>query len=79
MSMPSLPHNGGSSKSLLMFGSDAVGPLTSAPNQLVSNLFFFFFFIVPLLRFQARATELSFTCILTYFMLISFWIIFLIS
>ncbi|KAK7815931.1 transcriptional corepressor leunig-like protein [Quercus suber] len=34
MSMPSLPHNGGSSKSLLMFGSDAVGPLTSAPNQL---------------------------------------------
>ena len=43
MSMPSLPHNGGSSKSLLMFGSDAVGPLTSAANQLVSNLFFFFF------------------------------------
>ena len=78
MSMPSLPHNGGSSKSLLMFGSDAVGPLTSAQNQLVINIFFFFF-IVPLLRFQARATELSFTCILTYFMLISFWIIFLIS
>ena len=47
MSMPSLPHNGGSSKSLLMFGSDAVGPLTSAPNQLVSNLFFFFFHSAP--------------------------------
>ncbi|KAK9268494.1 hypothetical protein L1049_000246 [Liquidambar formosana] len=34
ISMPTLPHNGGSSKSLLMFGSDGVGSLTSAPNQL---------------------------------------------
>lgn len=38
MSMPNLPHNGGSSKSLLMFGSDGIDSLTSAPNQLVSNL-----------------------------------------
>ncbi|KAB1209193.1 Transcriptional corepressor LEUNIG [Morella rubra] len=34
ISMPTLPQNGGSSKSLLMFGSDGMGSLTSAPNQL---------------------------------------------
>lgn len=34
ISRPTLPHNGGSSKSLLMFGSDGLGSLTSAPNQL---------------------------------------------
>lgn len=34
MSMPNLPHNGGSSKPSLIFGSDCVGTLTSAPNQL---------------------------------------------
>ncbi|GMI97695.1 ROTUNDA 2, LEUNIG [Hibiscus trionum] len=34
ISMPTLPHNSGSSKSLLMFGSDGLGSLTSAPNQL---------------------------------------------
>ncbi|XP_015898191.3 transcriptional corepressor LEUNIG isoform X2 [Ziziphus jujuba] len=34
MSMPTLPNKGGSSKSLLMFGSDGLGSLTSAPNQL---------------------------------------------
>ncbi|XP_041007559.1 transcriptional corepressor LEUNIG-like isoform X1 [Juglans microcarpa x Juglans regia] len=34
MSMPTLSHNGGSSKSLLMFGSDGMGSLTSAPNRL---------------------------------------------
>ncbi|XP_041005146.1 transcriptional corepressor LEUNIG-like isoform X2 [Juglans microcarpa x Juglans regia] len=34
MSMPSLPHNSGSSKSLLMFGSDGMGSLMSASNQL---------------------------------------------
>ncbi|GLU09803.1 hypothetical protein SLE2022_266430 [Rubroshorea leprosula] len=34
ISMPTLPHNGGSSKSLLMFGSDGLNSLTSAPNQL---------------------------------------------
>lgn len=33
MSVPSLPHNGGSSKPSL-FGSDSVGTLSSAPNQL---------------------------------------------
>ncbi|GAB4832926.1 hypothetical protein Ancab_006946 [Ancistrocladus abbreviatus] len=34
ISMPSVPHNGGSSKPSLMFGSDSVGTLTSANNQL---------------------------------------------
>ncbi|KAK9029727.1 hypothetical protein V6N11_026831 [Hibiscus sabdariffa] len=34
ISMPTLPHNSGSSKSLLMFGSDGLGSLASAPNQL---------------------------------------------
>ncbi|KAK9706091.1 hypothetical protein RND81_07G103600 [Saponaria officinalis] len=34
MSMQNLSHNGGSSKPPLMFGSDSVGTLTSAPNQL---------------------------------------------
>ncbi|XP_065850802.1 transcriptional corepressor LEUNIG-like isoform X2 [Euphorbia lathyris] len=34
ISMPTLPHNGGSSKSLLMFGSDGLGSLTSASNEL---------------------------------------------
>ncbi|XP_039064762.1 transcriptional corepressor LEUNIG-like isoform X4 [Hibiscus syriacus] len=34
VSMPTLPHNSGSSKSLLMFGSDGLGSLTSAPNPL---------------------------------------------
>ncbi|KAF3441959.1 hypothetical protein FNV43_RR15875 [Rhamnella rubrinervis] len=34
MSMPTLPHNVGSSKSLLMFGSDGLAPLTSAPTDL---------------------------------------------
>ncbi|KAK8595645.1 hypothetical protein V6N13_000345 [Hibiscus sabdariffa] len=34
ISMPTLPHNSGSSKSMLMFGSDGLGSLTSAPNQL---------------------------------------------
>lgn len=43
MSMPSLPHNSGSSKSLLMFGSDGMGSLMSASNQLVSNLLIFIF------------------------------------
>lgn len=47
MSMPTLPNKGGSSKSLLMFGSDGLGSLTSAPNQLVCNalisIFLYFF------------------------------------
>ncbi|KAH9762015.1 transcriptional corepressor LEUNIG [Citrus sinensis] len=34
ISRPTLQHNGASSKSLLMFGSDGMGSLTSAPNQL---------------------------------------------
>ncbi|KAL9242401.1 hypothetical protein vseg_016398 [Gypsophila vaccaria] len=34
MSMQNLSHNGGSSKPPLMFGSDSIGTLTSAPNQL---------------------------------------------
>ncbi|XP_074281011.1 transcriptional corepressor LEUNIG-like isoform X3 [Silene latifolia] len=34
MSMSNLPHSGGSSRPPLMFGSDSVGTLTSAPNQL---------------------------------------------
>uniref|UniRef100_A0A803MQ68 Transcriptional corepressor LEUNIG n=1 Tax=Chenopodium quinoa TaxID=63459 RepID=A0A803MQ68_CHEQI len=34
MSMPNLPHNGCSSKPSLVFGSDSVGTLTSAPNQM---------------------------------------------
>ncbi|XP_044472129.1 transcriptional corepressor LEUNIG-like [Mangifera indica] len=34
ISRPTMQHNGGSSKSLLMFGSDGLGSLTSAPNQL---------------------------------------------
>ncbi|KAJ9688537.1 hypothetical protein PVL29_014276 [Vitis rotundifolia] len=34
ISMPTLSHNGGSSKSLLMYGSDGMGTHTSAPNQL---------------------------------------------
>ncbi|XP_021911778.1 transcriptional corepressor LEUNIG-like isoform X2 [Carica papaya] len=36
MSMPTLTAAGGSSKPMLMFGSDGMGSLTSAPNQLVS-------------------------------------------
>ncbi|PPD93519.1 hypothetical protein GOBAR_DD09548 [Gossypium barbadense] len=36
ISMPTLPHNSGSSKSLLMFGSDGLGSLTSASNQLLT-------------------------------------------
>ncbi|KNA14920.1 hypothetical protein SOVF_102960 isoform A [Spinacia oleracea] len=34
MSMPNLPHSGGSSKPSLVFGTDSVGTLTSAPNQM---------------------------------------------
>ncbi|GAB2300383.1 hypothetical protein Dimus_034424 [Dionaea muscipula] len=34
MSMPTLQHNGGSSKPPLLFGADSVGTLTSASNQL---------------------------------------------
>ncbi|KAB2618720.1 transcriptional corepressor LEUNIG-like [Pyrus ussuriensis x Pyrus communis] len=34
VSMPTLPPNGGSSKSVLMFGSDGLGSLASAPNKL---------------------------------------------
>ncbi|GAV88715.1 WD40 domain-containing protein/LisH domain-containing protein [Cephalotus follicularis] len=34
ISVPTLPRNSGTSKSLLMFGSDGLGSLTSAPNQL---------------------------------------------
>ncbi|CAL2275080.1 unnamed protein product [Prunus armeniaca] len=34
MSVPTLSHNGGSSKSLLMFGSDGLGSLASAQNKL---------------------------------------------
>ncbi|XP_021606125.2 transcriptional corepressor LEUNIG isoform X2 [Manihot esculenta] len=34
ISVPTLPHNGGSSKSMLMFGSDGLGPLASSPNEL---------------------------------------------
>ncbi|KAH7572338.1 hypothetical protein JRO89_XS04G0240000 [Xanthoceras sorbifolium] len=34
ISRPTLQHNGGSSKSLLIFGSDGMGSLTSASNQL---------------------------------------------
>lgn len=43
ISVPTLPHNGGSSKSMLMFGSDGLGPLASSPNELVSN----FYFLLP--------------------------------
>lgn len=39
MSMPTLTAAGGSSKPMLMFGSDGMGSLTSAPNQLVSHYF----------------------------------------
>lgn len=35
--MPTLPHSGGSSKPLMMFGTDATGILTSPSNQLVSE------------------------------------------
>ncbi|CAO2822773.1 unnamed protein product [Amaranthus hypochondriacus] len=34
MTMPNIPHNNGTSKPSIMFGSDSVGPLASAPNQL---------------------------------------------
>ncbi|KAL6501931.1 hypothetical protein OROGR_027064 [Orobanche gracilis] len=34
MSMPALPHSGGSSKPLMMFGADNAGTLTSPSNQL---------------------------------------------
>ncbi|KAJ0031458.1 hypothetical protein Pint_12735 [Pistacia integerrima] len=34
ISMPALPHNGGSSKPLMMFGTDGTGTLTSPSNQL---------------------------------------------
>ncbi|KAJ4899179.1 Transcriptional corepressor LEUNIG [Raphanus sativus] len=34
MSMPNLPHSGGSSKPMIMFGSDGTGTLTSPSNQL---------------------------------------------
>lgn len=34
MSMPALPHNGNSSKPLMMFGTDGTGTLTSPSNQL---------------------------------------------
>ncbi|XP_058724833.1 transcriptional corepressor LEUNIG-like isoform X2 [Vicia villosa] len=34
ISMPSLPHNGSSSKPLMMFGTDGTGTLTSPSNQL---------------------------------------------
>lgn len=37
MSMPNLAHNGGSSKSLLMFGSDGLGSVASVPNKLVRS------------------------------------------
>ncbi|XWS29109.1 hypothetical protein CRYUN_Cryun24cG0000200 [Craigia yunnanensis] len=36
ISIPTLPHNSGSSESLLMFGFDGLGSLTSTANQLVS-------------------------------------------
>lgn len=38
MSMPAVPHNGNSSKPLVMFGTDGNGTLTSPSNQLVSRL-----------------------------------------
>ncbi|CAN8229685.1 unnamed protein product [Cochlearia groenlandica] len=34
ISMPNLPHNGGSSKSMIIFGTDGAGALTSPSNQL---------------------------------------------
>ncbi|CAN8327009.1 unnamed protein product [Cochlearia groenlandica] len=34
ISMPNLPHSGGSSKSMIMFGTDGTGTLTSPSNQL---------------------------------------------
>lgn len=39
ISMPALPHSGGSSKPF-MFGTDGTGTLTSPSNQLVSEFFF---------------------------------------
>lgn len=39
ISMPALPHSGGSSKPLMMFGADGTGTLTSPSNPLVSNFF----------------------------------------
>lgn len=38
ISMPQLQHNGGSSKPLIVFGSEGTGTLTSPSNQLVSRL-----------------------------------------
>ncbi|XP_021597101.1 transcriptional corepressor LEUNIG isoform X2 [Manihot esculenta] len=37
ISVPTLPHNSGSSKSLLMFGSDGLGSLASASNELADT------------------------------------------
>lgn len=37
MTMPTLQHNVPSSKSLLMFGTDGLGSLASAQNQLVRD------------------------------------------
>lgn len=39
ISMPTLPHNGSSSKPLMMFGNDGAGTLTSPSNHLVSKVF----------------------------------------
>ena len=38
MSMPNMPHNGSSSKPMMMFGSDNTGTLTSPSNQLVRTV-----------------------------------------
>lgn len=38
ISMPNLPHSGGSSKSMMMFGTEGTGTLTSPSNQLVGFL-----------------------------------------
>lgn len=43
MSMPAMPHSGGSSKPLMMFGTDGTGTLTSPSNQLVGASLMFLY------------------------------------
>lgn len=52
MSMPTLPQNIGTSKSLLMFSSDGLGPLTSAPTNLVCDVFLIYFLFLLVSTFM---------------------------
>lgn len=67
ISVPTLPHNSGSSKSLLMFGSDGLGSLASASNELVSN----FFFLPVKFHLQCSQPCCFYLCIYFFFTLIS--------